>query len=132
MRIAGSSRAGTSADVWGDEAMHDRRVRLGLLGLILAFPPLIEAASPGADATWAASAGRVALVEALVVAGLVIANRQRRAMRAGWYEEPAPAVVEPPREVSATVPTESPRRKPLRVPGAGPSAPPMPARPAIS
>lgn len=67
--------------------MRDRHVRWIVLGLILAFPVLVTALSSptvGAPAPWSAEAlGSLALVEGIVVVGLLGAYRARRGLLAG-------------------------------------------------
>jgi hypothetical protein len=105
--------------------MGHRGVRLGWVGLIVVFPLLIEAMVPGSGGTWAAAVGRVGLVELLVVGGMVLAARQRRHMRNGWYDGAHRAVNAPAGTPSPVVIDPAPRRRTIRV-----ALPATPARPA--
>jgi hypothetical protein len=77
--------------------MHDPRTRTALVGLVLALPPLMVAAAPRGPSARAA-APPVLAVEAVLVAGLAVAARERvrlRAAPAGGTQKAAGTIAVP-------------------------------------
>jgi hypothetical protein len=66
--------------------MHDLRTRVGILGLILAFPLLMVAMSPRRPSARAAAVPVLA-VETVLIAGLAMAGRERLRLRAARAAE---------------------------------------------
>ncbi len=74
--------------------MRDRPIRLVLLGLILALPPLILATTPRASGMTRLGYDSTAMtcgIEAVLVVGLTIAARQRRDLRPRVSRRTGPA-----------------------------------------
>lgn len=67
-------------NAWGDEAMRDRYVRVGMVALILAVPWVLGVVDPSSPGFPAGRIGTMLLTDLVLAVGLLWAGHERRAL----------------------------------------------------
>lgn len=116
-RIEAACQGMEVRNAWGDVAMSNRDVRVGMVALILAVPWLSGAVDPASPGHLAGRIGTMLLTDLVLALGLLWAGRERRALLSSRLraQRSRSAVVAPGPVEPAAVPVRVPSSHPVTV-----------------